>query len=150
VSDTVVNSRVVFDSPPATVDDIHRVLEEFWQKAPGIDLVDRLSFETALIELSSNVIRHADDGHGLSCELEISCTEDALTAELQDTGRPGGLYESAPDMPDVDSESGRGLPIIHALVNAVTYERISGYNRWYLMRKLGGEWPVAGGHGYAR
>ena len=140
MSDANLNSRAVFDSPPSTIDDFHVVLDEFWQKCPEVGITDRISFETAVIELSSNVIRHADDGRGLSCELQISCVEGTLVADLHDTGVAGGVYLAGPDtadMPDVSAESGRGLPIIHSLVHSVTYEHSNGLNRWHLMRRLG-------------
>ncbi|MGV8969207.1 MAG: ATP-binding protein [Microbacteriaceae bacterium] len=137
MSDAICNARVVFDSPPSTIDDVHVVLDDFWAKLPELSLTDRFSFETAVIELTANVILHADDGRGLSCELEIIFTGDSLIANLHDTGKPGGIYLASPGMPDASAESGRGLPIIHALVNDVTYVRVDGSNRWHLMRKLG-------------
>jgi serine/threonine-protein kinase RsbW len=130
------NARAVFEAPPSTVDTVHELLASFWERLPDVSMTDRFSFETALIELSSNVIRHADGGEGLSCELEICFTGDTLTAELYDTGRPGGVYLATPDMPELSAEAGRGLPIIHSLVHTVSYDRSSGRNRWQLMRRL--------------
>ncbi len=140
------NARVVFEAPPSTVDTVHELLTEFWERLPEVSMMDRFSFETALIELSSNVMRHADDGTGLTCELEICCTGDTLTAELFDTGQPGGVFLASPDMPELSAEGGRGLPIIHSLVHSVSYDRSSGRNRWLLMRKLEDSTPDSSGH----
>jgi serine/threonine-protein kinase RsbW len=140
------SARAVFDAPPATVDNIHELMEQFWELLPTVSATDRFSFETAVIELSSNVIRHADDGSGLSCELAISCTGDALIADLYDTGTPGGVYLASPEMPEPSAEGGRGLPIIHSLVHSVTYNRESGRNRWQLMRRLDGSSPGSSSH----
>jgi serine/threonine-protein kinase RsbW len=139
-------ARIVFDAPPSTVDTVHELLSVFWERLPAVSMTDRFSFETALIELSSNVMKHADDGSGLSCELVIRCTGDTLTAELFDSGRPGNVSLSAPKMPDLASEEGRGLSIIHSLVHSVSYDRASGRNRWHLMRRIGKSVPGGPGH----
>jgi len=40
------------------------------------------------------------------------------------------------DLPDDLSESGRGIPIIKALVDVVEYGREADANRWYISRSL--------------
>lgn len=142
------DARIVFVSPPSTIDDVHRVLAELWSQVPQVSASDKFSFETAVIELSSNVIRHADDGNGVSCELRVACDGDTLTADLKDSGMAGEVYLANPPMPDAFAEAGRGLPIIHALVHAVTYERIEGLNRWHLMRRLDVERQERSERGY--
>jgi len=56
-------------SPPDDVDTVHDLLAVVWDGAPTVSAGDRMRFETALIELASNVMRHADAGY----ESAIDC-----------------------------------------------------------------------------
>jgi serine/threonine-protein kinase RsbW len=123
-------------SPPDDVDTVHDLLETVWTDSPAIELEDRFSFETALIELASNVMRHAHDGSGVSCVLTIETFPDRIEATLSDTGEPGEVHLAERDMPDVLAESGRGIPLIQALVDELRYDRTDGLNRWYITRSL--------------
>jgi serine/threonine-protein kinase RsbW len=123
-------------SPPDDVDTVHDLLETVWTDAPAIAMEDRFSFETALIELASNVIRHADPGSGVSCVLTVETFPDRIEATLSDTGEPGEMQLIERDMPDVLAESGRGIPLIQALVDELRYDRSDGLNRWYITRTL--------------
>lgn len=127
---------VTMTTPPGDVDTVHDFLATVWGDAPSVTDEDRLSFETALIELMANVIRHADgDGSGLSCVLTIAVEDGALVAELSDTGEPGQVELVGNVMPDLEAESGRGLPLIEALVDEITYAREDDRNRWVLRRQ---------------
>ena len=123
-------------SPPDDVDSVHDMLESVWLSAPQVSPRDRFSFETALIELASNVIRHADGGAGVSCALTVEITADRIVASLTDSGLAGNISLIAPSMPDELEESGRGLSIIHALVDEVGYDRSDDLNHWRISRKL--------------
>jgi serine/threonine-protein kinase RsbW len=83
------------------------------------------------------VIRHADGGSGVSCRLAVSVRGDALEATLMDTGEPGDIQLADAGLPDDMSESGRGIPLIKALVDVVEYGREADANRWYISRSLG-------------
>jgi len=39
-------------------------------------------------------------------------------------------------MPTEDAEGGRGLPLAHAIVNAIEMTRTNDGNRWRMVRKL--------------
>ena len=123
-------------SPPDDVDSVHDMLESVWLSAPQVSPRDRFSFETALIELASNVIRHADGGAGVSCALTVEITAHRIVASLTDSGLAGNISLIAPSMPDELEESGRGLSIIHALVDEVGYDRSDDLNHWRISRKL--------------
>ena len=126
-------------SPPGDVNLVHEFLADVWAEASGVTDVDRMSLETALIELSANVIRHADaSGSGLSCEVTITVDDDAVIVELRDTGEPGDIELTGLSMPALDAESGRGLALIDALVDELTYERVGEHNVWRLTKRLDG------------
>ena len=123
-------------APPDDVDTVHEMLESVWASAPQISMRDRFSFETALIELASNVIRHADGGGGISCALTVEITADQIVARLIDSGLAGNISLIPPSMPGELEESGRGLSIIHALVDEVDYDRSDDRNHWRIARTL--------------
>jgi serine/threonine-protein kinase RsbW len=124
--------------PPHDVDAVHDMLQDAWSALPRLSDDDRMRFELALIELASNVIRHANDGEGVSCTLRIENLGDRIAATLVDSGKDGNVCISMTDMPDDLSEGGRGIPLIRALVDELEYGHDGGLNRWYIMRKLAG------------
>ena len=127
---------VSMSSPPDDVDTVHSLLEDVWRRESRISVIDRISFETALIELVSNVIRHADSGSGVIYTLTIEVSTDHIEATLRDTGEPGDVQLVGRTMPGDLAESGRGIPLIQALVDELTYGREGNLNRWYLRRKI--------------
>jgi len=134
-----VERSVRLTSPPGDVNDIHDFLAGLWAASPGVNDVDRISLETALVELAANVLRHADvDGTGLSCEVTIAVHGDQITVAMRDTGEPGDIALVGLEMPDLDAESGRGLALIDALVDHVEYGREGEHNVWRLVRRRRG------------
>ncbi|MFC0681791.1 ATP-binding protein [Lysobacter korlensis] len=129
--------QVEVSAPPHDVDAVQDMLVDAWSALPPLSDDDRMRFELALVELASNVIRHANDGSGVSCTLRIENRGDRIEATLVDSGKPGTVCISATEMPDDLSESGRGIPLIRALVDELDYGRDGGVNRWYIMRRLG-------------
>lgn len=124
-----------FSSPPTDVDAVHDFLEGIWQADPNIDEMDKMAFETALIELASNVIQHADTGDGVTCVMSVSSDEGVLRAQFSDTAEAGGFKMRTATMPDELAESGRGLAFMQMLVDEVSYERVDGRNVWSLTKK---------------
>lgn len=128
--------EVEVTAPPHDLNAVQDMLQNAWSTLPPLSDDDRMRFELALVELTSNVIRHADDGTGVSCTLRIDNHGDRIEATLVDSGKPGSVCISCTEMPDELSESGRGIPLIRALVDELDYGRDGGVNRWYIMRKL--------------
>lgn len=124
--------------PPHDVDAVQDMLVDAWNTLPPLADDERMRFELALVELASNVIRHADPGSGVSCTLRIDNLGDRIQATLVDSGKPGDVSIRAAEMPDELSESGRGIPLIRALVDELDYGHDAGVNRWYIMRRLEG------------
>jgi serine/threonine-protein kinase RsbW len=116
------------------IDVVHDMLEKVWAKSPSVSATDRVSFETALIELSSNVIRHADDGSGIQCVLTVGVSDARIEARLTDTGMASDVELAGHTMPEEFAESGRGFAMIKALVDEVEYVRTGSINHWRISR----------------
>lgn len=123
-----------FSAPPSDVDTVHDFLQGVWGDGVEIDETDRMAFETALIELASNVIQHADS-EGVTCALSVVIDEGQLRAQLSDTADAGGVRLAGVEMPDDLAESGRGIAFIQLLVDDLTYERVDGRNVWSIAKE---------------
>src|ERR1019366_2912365 len=123
-------------SPPATLDAVHDLLSTVWEKSPKVNLENQMRFETALIELVSNVFRHADTGDGVACALTIDISDMQIEAQWRETGDPGDFQLMEAIMPDELDESGRGIPLIQAMMDEFTFENQGEHNFWRIVRKL--------------
>jgi serine/threonine-protein kinase RsbW len=133
MSTSEVQTRFV--TPPADVNDVHDLLDGLWADVPDVSPLDRMAFETALSELVSNVIQHADAGNGVTCTLHIVADEGGVRAVLSDSAESGGVVMRDFKMPDEEAESGRGLAMIQALVDDFSYERRAERNVWTIERR---------------
>jgi len=123
--------------PPGDVNAVHSLLEAVWADLPDIPMMERFKFETALLELASNVVKHADGGFGLWCTLEIDAYPERIEATVVDDGEPSDAHVLVPrDMPDELSESGRGIALIQALVDDLAYSHDGKTNRWRISRRF--------------
>lgn len=124
------------ECPPDDVDAVHKLLNQVWGDRPMVMDADRFSFETAIVELTSNVIRHGDSGAGISCSITINVHDQRIEATLIDNGRVARVELAETKMPDGFAESGRGIPLIKALVNSFSYNRNGNLNTWQIARKF--------------
>ncbi len=125
--------RCEIKAPPETIDDIHRFLAQIWQTHPEVASADRMALDVVLVELVANVIQH-NAGIPVICSTVVTIGEKTIAARISDTGgEVVGLPERSA-MPDVDSESGRGLALIRMLTDSFEYQRDGEWNVWTLKR----------------
>jgi serine/threonine-protein kinase RsbW len=130
----VTERTLAFRTPPDDVELVHDLLDSLFAERADVGARDRMEFETALVELVSNVIQHAVSTTAVLCRLVVTVDDDALRAELVDTADPPGVDTGPREMPDAFAESGRGLALISALVTAFDYERTSSRNLWSISK----------------
>jgi serine/threonine-protein kinase RsbW len=112
----------------------------------GLDEIQAREVELCIAEAATNTIRHAY--HGLAGEtvsIAVSTETDRLHIEVCDTGSPipaeqvERLIRGA-DIVEIDRasllESGRGLQIIHDLMDEVAYTREGNLNRLQLTKHI--------------
>ncbi|MCM6762211.1 ATP-binding protein [Rathayibacter sp. ZW T2_19] len=126
---------IVFRTPPDGVEAVHDALETLWHDRTDVDEMERMMFETALIELVSNVVQHASSTTTIICQLRLEADESVLRAVLVDTADPPLVdTDTVVEMPDEFAESGRGIPFIQALVDSFDHEREHGRNVWTIAK----------------
>lgn len=124
---------------PAVIDSVDTVQEAFstwWEELGEQDATKRFSFETAVVEIATNIVEHSrrnDQGDGRRFTLDLDATDAEVTALFTDNGQPADIDLSAVTMADIDDESGRGLALALATLDSLDYRHESGRNIWTLM-----------------
>jgi serine/threonine-protein kinase RsbW len=78
------------------------------------------AIEVALSEAATNVVRHS--GEGDEYEVAVSVTAEHCTIRVVDTGRGFDFASLGGVAPEPTAEQGRGMQLMHALVDQVTFE----------------------------
>ena len=126
---------------PAVLHSIDVVQAEFdaWWTELGEDSVaTRFSFETAVVEIATNIVEHthrAEGTAGREFSLELTADASDVTAVFTDNGKPSDIDLSTVTMADIDDESGRGLALAIAALDTLDYRRANGRNIWTLVCK---------------
>jgi len=124
---------------PATIESIDVVQEEFaeWWAAVGESSSEtRFKFETAVVEIATNIVEHthrAEGSAGRGYSLELTADATQVSAVFSDNGKPADIDLSTVTMADVDDESGRGLALAIAALDSLDYRREGGRNVWTLV-----------------
>ncbi len=103
---------------------------------PELDDLDVSMVETALVELVSNVVEHGLPPRSVLYAVEIGVHDDRIECRLVDSGVEPIEVDERHEMPNLDVESGRGLPMARALLDELRYERADDTNVWTLVRRL--------------
>ena len=121
---------------PEGIEAIHDLVQSLWLQGPTISATDRMRFETAVIEVASNIVKHATAGapgpEEVTIELMLMAEPDRVTARFCDDGSAAEVDLALTQMPDTTAEFGRGIALAQVLVDDLTYERSVCSNIWTL------------------
>jgi serine/threonine-protein kinase RsbW len=131
---------------PESVELVHDLLDQVWENESGIDLMDRIRFETALIEVASNIIEHSKpaSSDAIWFQLDLECSPERLYAEFHDNAKHAGIDLSATPPPEEMSSlenissTGRGLALAKVALDEFSYAKEDDGNRWTLLCKRTG------------
>ncbi len=129
----------------ALVDEAGKRLHEVCLRAPFTE-ADACDVELCAREALSNVIEHAYGGEaGHTIDIVALCSSSSIVVEIADEGRPaspelievdpGALTEDVLASIDDLAERGRGISILHALMDTIRYRTAGGRNVLTLTRK---------------
>lgn len=122
--------------PPEDINAVHEFLRSIWAENPHIPPRDQLRFETAIIELVANVILYSVATSGGTCEVIIETSESKIDAIITDNGELAALELDEHIMPDEFSESGRGIPLMRALVDELSFDTSENKNIWRMSKSF--------------
>jgi serine/threonine-protein kinase RsbW len=122
----------VLRCPPDDLDTVQDYVQRVWASAPELDSMDKLKFETAIVELAANVIQHSNHGDGVAGSLTITIDGERIRGTVRDSSAASSVELERRDMPDELAESGRGIAFIQRLVDVLHYERRGGENLWVI------------------
>lgn len=119
----------------------HERLDRLWTSHPGVPLRERARFETALVEVVGNVVRHARPCPGQRVEVGVELSVDGSFIEAR-VHEFGAVHADIPHLraagtarPGAEAESGRGLAMVRSLVETLAYCPTDGGNVWTLRRR---------------
>lgn len=128
--------EVEMSAHEGAIDHAQDLVEKLFGEHPDLSGRDRFRFETAVVEVLANIVKHAfssDEVVGARrLRLTLLATPTELTALLADNGEPAGIDLSAVTMPGDEAESGRGLALALAAVDDLQYRHVEGRNYWDL------------------
>lgn len=116
-----------------TLDDVVRVLDEFWSVHAEVPDHARMCMETAAGEIAANIVEHACRGDAVRMRMEIRRRPHEIVIEFTDHGVPAAVDLTAVRPPDAMAERGRGLALAQAMLQELSYRREGGVNRWTLI-----------------
>lgn len=131
---------------PESLNLLHGLLESVATEHPELSVEDVMLFETAVIEIAGNVVRHARPRGQVLYEFCLQVLPDRLQATLSDAGEAAFAGATIPveaertlDEEDDGAlaalpESGRGLDLARAALDELRYTREDGRNVWHMMR----------------
>jgi serine/threonine-protein kinase RsbW len=134
-ADGAVELRVDGVAEPRWLDEVHEALARLWSVVPEVPDVDRFRFETAVIEIATNIVRHtrpAGAGPVLARAL-LRAQPDRVEAELSDTGTQVDVDLDPAPVDDL-AESGRGIALVLRAVDSLSLVREGERNTWRLTR----------------
>lgn len=134
-AERTIETRVDHCVAPGCIERIHDALVGLWERAPDVPGLDRMLFETAVVEVAANLVEHSVRGPDFDAHVVLRVRGNTLEAELSDTGLPVEVDLDV-ELPEDDlATNGRGLPLARRAVHELRYLRRAERNHWYLVRR---------------
>ena len=119
---------------PDTLAMMQQTLDAAWA-AEEVPEYTRMCMDLAVSEIGSNIIEHSGNGQPVRLRMVVTVGPKTISVVLNDDGRPVAVDLTEASMPEELSERGRGLAIVHRVVDRVCYSRDRNGNCWTLMRR---------------
>lgn len=119
---------------PDTLAKMQHTLDAAWA-AEDVPEYTRMCMDLAVSEIGSNIIEHSGGGESVRVRMVVTVGPETVSVVLNDDGRPVDVDLTEAAMPAELSERGRGLAIVHRVVDRVCYSRDRDGNHWTLMRR---------------
>jgi serine/threonine-protein kinase RsbW len=113
---------------------MQNLLDGAWA-AEEVPEYTRMCIDLAVSEIGSNIIEHSGDGQPLRVRMVVTVGQETISVVLNDDARPVDVDLTTAAMPEEMSERGRGLAIVHRVVDRVSYSRDRDGNHWTLIRR---------------
>ena len=120
---------------PASLDQVHTLLEAVWGAHEDVGPTDRTSFAIAVSEIAGNIVEHGGGGQAHDFSVRIRVRPQQLEAEFEDPGQRVDVDLAGVQMPDALAESGRGLALALRCVDHLEYRRDGELNHWRMIRR---------------
>ena len=119
---------------PDTLAAMQQTLDAAWA-AEEVPEYTRMCMDLAVSEIGSNIIEHSGNGHPVRLRMVVTVGPETVSVVLNDDGQPVSVDLASAAMPEELSERGRGMAIVHRVVDKVCYSRDRDGNHWTLMRR---------------
>jgi serine/threonine-protein kinase RsbW len=120
---------------PESLDRVHELLQEVWATHADVHGDDRMRFEIGVTEIAGNIVEHAATPDPIDFHLGVRVHQDRIEARFRDPGRRVEVDFDGAQMPDELAESGRGLAMVLAVVDELTYRHDGTENHWLIVRR---------------
>jgi serine/threonine-protein kinase RsbW len=129
--------RLDCPAQPPAIDELHDLFARVGEERGEVSPTDLMLLETAVIEIAGNVIRHGRPAGSITMAVTLDVSDASLDVWIRETGDPPPDTPSYA-MPDVEAESGRGLPLCAAILDTFDYQRVDDTNLWHLGKRRSG------------
>jgi len=132
------------DGRPTATQELRAAVERVAEEC-GLDASERFDIELAATEAVTNALKGTPESH--TVEVTVAGHEDAVDVEVVDQGVFSPVRAALHRGPD--AESGRGIPIILALVDEVEFAQTSSGTRVRMTKRAApaGQEPSPSGNG---
>jgi len=119
---------------PDTLAKMQDTLDAAWAAAE-VPEYPRMCMDLAVSEIGSNIVEHSGGGQPVRIRMVVTVGPETISVVLDDDGRAVAPDLTVAAMPEELSERGRGLAIVHRVMDRVRYSRDHDGNHWTLMRR---------------